>query len=422
MSCAVLVLGVPASPKHTSSSSFSANTPHPTHFQPSMDLPYYEVNQPLSLPPNTAFADGSFFPSISQCASSVVLPNHRACILKPRGRPSCYRAEVFALALAVDLVGPGSTIFTDSAAALSAVKGTSPRVTLAGPVHHIRQAVAHKQLTLQHVRGHQGVMGNEMADKIAKEACNSLPPPPPQARHSPWDVCVEGELQHPPQKTWGYCIPRHSHQDIHPWSWKPIVLPGWLPWLFGAKSIKGFAHPSSYWRNLSSVTPCPHCSAFHNSSVRGSIGLCNAPSQNPLVKAWLQSWGVHMPIIAAWRETASPSDRFLLGKLVIPVSLVAHLQSLVGARLAWSAVRHFQRPILHSLAPCLPVWSPDDWCTFKRKLNPYAPDGWDQGPHPLPPHRRPARLRKKSAPNHAPTTSITSYVLPQRPSPPDKCS
>ena len=119
----------------------------------------------------------------------MVLPNHRACILKPRGRPSCYRAEVFALALAVDLVGPGSTIFTDSAAALSAVKGTSPRVTLAGPVHDIRQAFAHKQLTLQHVRGHQGVMGNEMADKIAKEACTSLPPPSPSSQFSLGRVC-----------------------------------------------------------------------------------------------------------------------------------------------------------------------------------------------------------------------------------------
>ena len=92
--------------------------------------------------------------------------------------------------MAVDLVTPGTIIYTDSAAALHAVRGNSLRVTLGVPIHHIRTLVAQKDLTLTHVRGHTGVRGNEMADTLAKHVCTSLPPPPPQAAQHPWDVCV----------------------------------------------------------------------------------------------------------------------------------------------------------------------------------------------------------------------------------------
>ena len=92
-----------------------------SHFLPELDIPYFESPLPLSLPEGTAYADGSFFPSISQCASAVLLPNNRSATLKPRGRPSCYRAEVYALALAVALVTEGTSIYTDSAAALHAI-------------------------------------------------------------------------------------------------------------------------------------------------------------------------------------------------------------------------------------------------------------------------------------------------------------
>jgi hypothetical protein len=140
--------------------------------------------------------------------------------LAPQGRASCYRAEVYAWALAVDVVDPGSTIYTDSAAALAAVQGSSPRVTLAHPIHHIRQQVARKQLVLQHVRGHQGIQGNEVADKVAKDACQTLPLPPPQLRQTPWDICIQGELQVAPHKTWIRALtPQHAQTDIHCWSW-----------------------------------------------------------------------------------------------------------------------------------------------------------------------------------------------------------
>ena len=395
------------------------------HFLPSLDLPYYEVAHPLVLPDKTAYADGSFFPSLSQCASSVILPNHRATVLRPRGKPSCYRAEVYALAMAVDLVSNEFTIFTDSAATLAAVKGSSPRVTLAHAIHHIRKMVAEKHLNLRHIRGHQGFEGNELADKIAKEACLTLPNPPSQVAQHPWDVVVCGELQTPPHKTWVRShIPCHSHTDIHPWSWKPLVHAGWLPWLFGAKSVKGFAHPSTYWRNQTSPTPCSFCQEHHNASIHGSIGLCNAVRANPLVQLWLHAWGVHTPLITAWREQASARDRFLLGKLVLPNSLVATLRQALGPRGARNAANGFQRHILPSLTAFLPQWSVAERQNFKRKLNPYDPGGWDVGPEPLPTRARRSApsypqprahlstcLRRASSTTHP----ITSYFLPPRP-------
>ena len=384
----------------------------------SVDLPCYERHHSLHLPAKTAFADGSFFPSVAQCAASVVLPDQRAFVLRPRGKASCYRAEVYALALAVDVVGHGFTILTDSAAALAAIKGSSPRVTLAHPIAHIRNMVAEKQLILQHVRGHIGVEGNEMADKLAKEACLSIPVPPSQVSCNPWDICVVGELQSPPHKTWIRDLtPHHSQCDIHPWSWKPVTRAGWLPWLFGSKSIKGYAHPSTYWRNQSSPTPCPYCSQFHNASVHGVIGLCQCPEAHPLVQAWLQGWGPHQHLVASWRLRANPRDRFLLGKLVFPDSLITHLKEMLGARIARSAVARFHRTVLPLLHAVLPHWSPEERRTFKRKLNPYDPMGWDRGPGSLPTQTSlPRRVRRTLTSMPSPSQQrITSFFPPASP-------
>ena len=411
-----------------------------SHFLPELDIPYFESPLPLSLPEGTAYADGSFFPSISQCASAVLLPNNRSATLKPRGRPSCYRAEVYALALAVALVTEGTSIYTDSAAALHAIHGNSIRVTLAGPIAFIRRAVFRKSLTLCHVRGHIGIQGNEAADRIAKHACKTLPAPPPQEPSKPWDVCVAGELQHPPHKTWVRDLtPRHSHEDIHPWSWKVLGRPGWLTWLFGAKAAKGFAHPSTFWRNQASASMCTHCSTFHNASIHGTIGQC--PNiNNPCVAAWLCAWGPHQHMAATWRGAASSRDRYLLGKLVLPNSLVVYLKAHLGPRHARSAVNLFHRNILSQLTATLPSWTPAEKQTFKRRLNPYAPEGWEDGPAPLPPpaprrvrQRLPHRASPQTPPaphsHHAspssrafdPQPSIRTFFQPLRPPTPDQC-
>ena len=335
--------------------------------------------------------------------------------MKPRGRASCYRAEVFALAMAASLVDPGTRIYTDSASAIHAIKGTSPRVTLATPIHHIRTLLVQKDLSLTHVRGHTGIAGNEIADSLAKTACLSLPPPPPQKPVHPWDVCVDGELQAPPHKTWVRGLrPQHAQADIHPLSWKPLTKTGWLAWLFGAKSVKGYAHPSSYWRNQPSPSPCRYCTTFHNASVHGHIGLC--PSlDNPLVDAWLQSWGPHFPLISSWRQHAQPRDRFLLGKLVLPNSLVAYLRNAMGPRAANMCIRHFQSHILPCITAVLPSWLPEEKVTFKRRLSAYCPEGWEHGPRPLP--CQPVASRRRLHPPQQSQPTILQFLRPPRPNP-----
>ena len=158
-----------------------------------------------------------------------------------------------------------------------------------------------------------------------------------------------------PHKTWiRELFPHHAHDSIHPCSWKPIKRSGWLVWLFGAKSVKGFSHPSTYWRNRASPTACCYCSGFHNASVHGHIGMCSN-LENPLVHAWLQAWGPQRSLVTSWRNTATPRDRFLLGKLVLPVSLVEHLRAVLGPRSSTSTIKYFHAYILPLLSPSLPV-------------------------------------------------------------------
>ena len=415
------VLGIPTTPcpRQTLLQS-PARASSSTHYLAALDLYCHETPHPLRILGNEAFADGSFFPSTSQCASSVLLPNHKAFVLKPRGRPSCYRAEVYALAMAVDLVQSGAKIYTDSAAALNAIKGFSTRVTLAIPIHHIRTMAIQKNLRLVHVRGHTGIAGNEIADRLAKSACHSLPAPPPQVAANPWDICVDGELQTPPHKTWIRSLaPHHNHADIHPCSWKPLPRPGWLAWLFGAKCAKGFAHPSSYWRNQRSPSPCQFCAGFHNASVHGHIGLC-PNTENPLVATWIRSWGPHSALVASWRLQAQARDRFLLGKLVLPNSLVEYLKLALGPRAAKACITSFHTQILRLLPTVLPTWHPEEKHTFKRKLSPYEPAGWDTGPASLPrPHGPSARQRRRTVTTTHSQPPIAQFLLPRRPPSPD---
>ena len=149
------------------------------------------------------------------------------------------------------------------------------------------------------------------------------------------------------------------------------------------------------------------------------------------------AWGPHQPMVVSWRCTASPRDRFLLGKLVLPDSLVMHLREALGPRQARIAVSLFHRCALPLLAALLPAWTPAEKQSFKRRLSPYAPDGWDIGPTQLPQrpsHRTQRRTPATPAPRatrrapstpaaatHRPQPSIRAFFQPLRPPSPDQC-
>ena len=352
---------------------------HPLQGCPFLELPSIEAETPLP----GIFSDGSFDAEKGQCASAVVLPDGRRLVLRPPGPPSSYKAEVYALCLAVDCAGRGDIIFTDSAATLAAVAGCNERVVLGACIRQIREGIILKDLGLQHVPGHQGIQGNELADEAAGLAQGLLPPPRVVHPQLPWEVCFGGERCQPPHKTWAKTnTPTHHPYDIHPVSWRFLRVGWWFKWLCGLVSAAGFDHPQSYWHNTPSQTPCLYCQQLHNRSVHGFVGMCDN-LEMPLVKAWLDAWGPHRPVLSAWRQAASARDRFLLGKLVIPWGLWLHLQEALGLKAARKAVRHFQGTILYKLKPCVPRFHVSKGHP-RRRLNPWVAEDW------LPTPRRPA--------------------------------
>ena len=343
---------------------------------PELEASFSSTTHQASVLQRQVFTDGSYEPSTGSMGSAVLLPEGKAALLKPPGRGSSYVAELYALALGSLLCPPGSHIFSDSQGALAAVGGGSHRVFHSSLVDLCRANVASKDLHLHHVKGHSGQECNEEADRLAKSAARTQPPPPPQPLRKPLDISYHGRLQSPPHKTWTrYLLPSHLHQGISHASWGPLRQDlRWLRWNFGCVCAPGFPHPKTFWFNEPSPTPCPWCHTHHNQSVHGML-TCPSPSQ-PFVQAWLQSWGPHQGISQAWRAQASLRERFLLGKLVIPTSLHETLRDSLGARSAKSSIRHFQRSILRLLPPLIPPYTPAQKATFNKRPNPWSMNDW----------------------------------------------
>lgn len=295
-----------------------------------------------------------------------------------------------ALTIAVEHAPTESVILVDNAGVLAAVRGSNPRVQYGSWVDFIRDQVQNKFLTLRHVRGHTGVLGNELADRYAKYA-TMLPDPPRVSPSSCWEVTQCGAVVGYPHKTWiRHLAPRHSQQGIHPLSWTPFLAGSnaWAYWLFGCIWSAGFMSPISFWFNRPSPHPCEFCHTHHNASIHGYIAFC---STHPVVRAWEKAWGSWSPITQQWKRTAVARDRFLLGKLTIPSSLWRCLVSQVGKRPARQAIRHFQFNILPLLQVLVPVRAPPTGTNVRP--NCYRPDGWGQKPEP-PAKRR--RMRNRS--------------------------
>ena len=122
----------------------------------------------------------------------------------------------------------------------------------------------------------------------------------------------------------------HSPDGIHPRSWQPWKqgMCRWVKWLFGAVDAVGFDHHRSFWYAGTSRKSCPSCLEAHNISVHWCVGFCS--EEHPLVQGWIQSWHPHESLARQWRNSASRRERFLIGKLVLPQSLVAVFCNKVG--------------------------------------------------------------------------------------------
>ena len=78
---------------------------------------------------------------------------------------------------------------------------------------------------------------------------------------------------------------------------------------------------------------------------------------HPLHQAWLSAWPSPQGI-STWYATTTPRDKFLIGKLVIPNSLHAHLSRTQGPHPALAQIRRFQRAILPIISATLNSLSP----------------------------------------------------------------
>jgi hypothetical protein len=329
-----------------------------------------------------SWSDGSFQPPKSP-GSAAVLSSGRALLCSTPGPPGIYPAELMGIVLAATESTSPSIIYCDNKGACQAVQSNKAVVRHKWLVDAARQSVQSHGHTIMWIKAHNNDKGNELVDALAK-AATSLPPQSPISSLNPWDVIHYNLLQLPPHKTWTESmIPRHTHFDcVHKLSFSPLRNHQliWVNWIFGLMWRPGFQSYFSYWNDTPSPDPCPVCHANHNQSIHGHLAFCSP--HGPLHKAWLQAWNT--PEVGKWYDQASRKDKHLIGKLVIPQSLYAHLVNVFGRRDARKSITSFQRQIIPLLkltmdriAPLPPDWRPDRHPIFNE-------EDWDLI-HPLPP-------------------------------------
>ena len=188
---------------------------------------------------------------------------------------SAYKAEVYGMFLACKYSSSCATIFTDCYAVLKAVKYRKQRLVEARLIRFIREHVDRKHLSLQYVRGHSGIPGNEEVDRRAKAAVN-LPDAPVQIPVEVGDVSYHGELFTYPHKVWTrYETPTHRHKGVWSGCWKQLKFGFtiWIRWFFGGIISPGYSFPLTYWHpeHTGAIDPqrCWLCKTYHNESVHG---------------------------------------------------------------------------------------------------------------------------------------------------------
>ena len=110
---------------------------------------------PSKLEKDCIYSDGSC--GDGKCASAACLSDGTTLALRPPGYASSYKAEVYALCLAVCMEPlRGKIVRVDSQGVLDAVLGGNPRVIMGNVIETIRQQVMEKGLILSKVRATPG--------------------------------------------------------------------------------------------------------------------------------------------------------------------------------------------------------------------------------------------------------------------------
>ena len=306
----------------------------------------------------SAYSDGSFFESCKKCAGAAVLDDGRTLCVRPPGYQSAYRAEVYGMFLACKYSASCATIFTDCYAVSKAVKYRKERVVEARLIRLIREHVNRKHLSLEHVRGHSGIPGNEEVEGREKAAVN-LSDAPVQIPVEVGDVSYHGELFTYPHKVWTrHETPTHRHNGVWLGCWKQLKFGFtiWIRWRSGGIVSPGYSFPLTYWHpeHTGAIDPqrCSLCKTYHNKSVHGYSGHCGENSK--LVQIWLNAWGPLRQKVLMPRRVAMAHYLHIVGRLLPPCSLVSELAQHEGWRQCKRAINKFYARILKGLAPELP--------------------------------------------------------------------
>lgn len=363
--------------------------PAGNEWQSLSDLTISQSSHRLTLPPSSAYSDGSLLLSSGTAGGASVLPNGLAICARCPGRQSIYKSELLGICLAAAHSPPGTTIWSDSKGAVKAVQGDFTPVKEKTWVLRARSLVKEFSHTISWIKGHAESEGNNYADFLAKAAAKMLPQPP-QKPQTPWEFAYEGEVFHPPHKVWTHdLIPTHSQTGIHQISFAPLRRQtlGWIKWIFAHVWRPGFSHFCTFWSvpPKASRIPCNTCGTHHNLSVHGIIAFCS--ESHPLVQAWSHAWGPTY-IATIWRRSASQEDLRLLGKLCIPNNLYIFLSKQLGRRGARSAISGFQQRILPLLdqTTCTPQTKSHPPPKFKRP-SPWKEEDYDHGLPAIPIHK-----------------------------------
>ena len=214
-----------------------------------------------------------------------------------------------------------------------------------------------------------------------KEQQQSSPHPLPKYSAAPWtSAFMEVCNAHPTRHGLGTSFPP-----------TPIKTSPMYPGSLSTKTCLGYvgilpvyAHPDSPTQRDSGSMSHPHTRA-HGAQLC-TIKVCTVCSHAPTqhspcctpgcrpgarINGSAKS-GVHKP---------PPRDRYLLGKLVIPISLHEFLKEHIGARAAKRSIHTFQTHILHLLPPLLPSFSSAQKASFRKRPNPWSMEDWLPPPH-----------------------------------------
>ncbi|XP_035227950.1 ribonuclease H-like [Stegodyphus dumicola] len=167
---------------HVSTTDFEHRPSKPLCHPAEFDLPDSIFTSSQQLLPNfniEIYTDGSRSPTGTGCGLCLYVNGTLTRTWRKRmnSKNSVYQAELVAIKKAIDLASKFTArtiIYTDSKSSLEALQNMHPTSSLVHIIQQLLQLPSNHRPILHWIPGHSGVLGNEHADCIAKEAAQGV--------------------------------------------------------------------------------------------------------------------------------------------------------------------------------------------------------------------------------------------------------